>query len=66
MRDNRFDVFNSFNSDDRKCFIENHLKLIDEGNLGAINSLGNYYLHGEQNYELAKKYSNRTEIKKIL
>lgn len=56
MRDNRFDVFKSFNPDDKKVFIQNHLKLIDEGNLGAINSLGNYYLHGEENYELAKKY----------
>lgn len=56
--DNRYDVFKSYNIDERKGFIEHHLKLINEGNHAAINSLASYYLHGEENYDLAKKYYN--------
>lgn len=56
INDIRHDIFKSYNTDDKKSFVEYHLKLIYEGDLGAINSLASYYLYGEQNHELAKKY----------
>lgn len=53
---NKYNSYKSYNAVERKAFIEYHLKLIDEGIIAAINSLASYYLHGEENYELAKKY----------
>ncbi len=42
--------------EERESFIKMHLDAIEEGNPRALNSLGNYYNYGEQNYELAEKY----------
>ena len=42
--------------------LEAHLEAIKEGNHSAINSLANYYNHGEKNYKLADDIINKKVI----
>ncbi len=41
---------------EREDFINSHIKAISEGNLSAINSLGNYYLYAENDLVNARNY----------
>ncbi len=43
-------------NEEREQFILKHLENIEKGNPSAMNSLANYYAHGEQNYDEAIKY----------
>ena len=49
------DELNNKILENEETVINNYLKLIEDGNIGSINNLANYYLE-IKNYTMVKKY----------